>query len=143
MILNVLPIGMLNSLLQETSPKAIPTVKWCDMSSTINVSKKWKCNIGDDEPSDSPQDIKDDFAGEEPDKLDTPDSNVNSDEEAHSDEDEIADKKSDKTSQALANEDTIDINDLDLHDALSDKPIVISKPITQQKQVVPPSYLCL
>ena len=64
-------IGMLNSLLQETSLKAIPTVKWYDMPSAINVSKKWKCNVGDDEPSDSLQDIEDDFAGEEPDKLDT------------------------------------------------------------------------
>ena len=64
-------IGMLNSLLQETSLKAIPTVKWHDMLSAINVSKKWKCNVGDDEPSDSLQDIEDDFAGEEPDKLDT------------------------------------------------------------------------
>ena len=119
------------------------------MSSTINVSKKQKRNIGDDEPSDSPQDIEDDFAGEEPDKLDMPDSNVSSDntgdkdEEAHSDEDEIADKKADDTSWALANEDsfniedTIDIDNLDLHNALSNKPIIILKPITQQKQAAP------
>ena len=140
-------IGMLNSLLQETSPKAIPTAKWHDMPSTINVSKKWKHNVGNDDPSDSLQDIEDDFASKEPDKLDMLDSNVNSnntgdkDKEAHSDEDEIADEKADDTSWASANEDsfnikdTIDINNLDLHNALSDKPIVISKPITQQKQV--------
>lgn len=59
-------------------------------------------------------------------------------------EDEIADEKADDTSQALANEDsfdiedTIDIDNLDLCNALSNKPIIILKPITQQKQAVPP-----
>ena len=59
-------------------------------------------------------------------------------------EDEMADEKADDTSRALANEDsfdiedTIDINNLDLCNGLSDKPIIISKPITQQKQAAPP-----
>ena len=59
-------------------------------------------------------------------------------------EDEMADEKADDTSQALASEDsfkiedTIDIDNLDLCNGLSDKPIIISKPIAQQKQAAPP-----
>ena len=63
----------------------MPTVKWHDMASTINIFKKWKCNWGDDEPSDSPQD---NFAGEEADKSNTPDSDVNSNDTSDKDEED-------------------------------------------------------
>jgi hypothetical protein len=143
--------NLLSNYHQESAPKPIPTVKWRDMSSTINVSKKRKQTLAEDEPSDGSRDIKDDFAGEVPTDpsvpnadadLDAPNSSCSNgdNEDSDVDDDEAAAEKADDAARGSAEgnafdiEDIIDVDNLDLRDTLSDKPISRPKPLPKEKQ---------
>ena len=133
---------------QESAPKPIPTIKWCDMSSTINVSKKWKWTLVEDEPSNGSQDINYDIAGEVPTDTSVPNADANLDapnsngdnEDSDIDDDEATTKKADDAAHesvegnAFDIEDIINVDNLDLCDTLSDKPISKPKPLLKEKQ---------
>ena len=95
---------------QESAPKPIPTIKWHGMSSTINVSKKWKWTLVEDELSDGSWDINYDFSGEVPTDpsvpnadadLDAPNSNGDN-EDCDVDDDEATTEKADDAAHESA-----------------------------------------
>ena len=103
---------MIQSLSQAPAPKKKPTVRWCDMSSTIFASKKCKQNVA---KKDDDSKIEDDFADE---------SDANNDSEGSDNEEPEGDDSKtvdDFQGKAFDISHTVDLESEDLADVLSEK----------------------